>query len=144
MSDTTSSTDSSNNGSSGSKVWDDKDSDSKDSRAEKELKKCLKDYSRNEPLLKRRLRWCLFIVKQVAYFKYLRWKLIVLYGLQSSSLEYVCAWYKDKGALLQGHMYMTPKCVCFYSNILGYETKVSVYSNNGYLLSIFCVVGSSV
>ena len=54
MSDTTSSD------SKSGKVYD--DSDSKDSRAEKELKKCLRDYNKSEQLLKRRLQYTVDVI----------------------------------------------------------------------------------
>ncbi|KAL5482231.1 hypothetical protein EMCRGX_G022530 [Ephydatia muelleri] len=36
--------------------------------------------------------------------------------------SYCCAWQRD--ILVQGHLYVTATCFCFYSNILGWETKV--------------------
>ena len=48
----------------------------------------------------------------------------LLFLILSLTLEYSCAWHRDGSLLIQGHMYITANYVCFYSSILGWETKV--------------------
>ncbi|XP_003388869.2 PREDICTED: GRAM domain-containing protein 1B-like [Amphimedon queenslandica] len=40
--------------------------------------------------------------------------------------QYSCAWHRDGSLLIQGHLYITANYVCFYSSILGWETKLVI------------------
>ena len=43
----------------------------------------------------------------------------------SLAVGYSCSWQRE--ILVQGHLYITANWICFYSNILGWESKVGVY-----------------
>ena len=49
---------------------------------------------------------------------------VVILFLSSYSTGYACAWQRE--ILVQGHLNITPNCFCFYSSILGWESKVCV------------------
>ena len=79
----------------------------KTSQSEIELAKCLNG-RQTEPSLKR-----VFIVVYCCC-------LLLLFIV----IDYSCAWHKDGSILIHGKVYITGYHVCFYSNILGWETKV--------------------
>lgn len=78
------------------------------SSSEIDLNRCLEEAGETEPLLKRMIN-----IRDINIYNY-----------DISSIEYVCAWNKDGSFLIQGHLYITPHYICFYSNILSWETKV--------------------
>ena len=43
----------------------------------------------------------------------------------SLAVGYSCSWQRE--ILVQGHLYITANWICFYSNILGWESKVGVH-----------------
>jgi hypothetical protein len=48
--------------------------------------------------------------------------------------QYSCAW-NNGSILIQGHLYITANHICFYSNILGWETKLLIKCRE--VISIF-------
>lgn len=38
--------------------------------------------------------------------------------------EYSCAYVKHAPLLIQGTLYLTTKCICFYANLVAYEEKL--------------------
>ena len=105
------------------------------SSSQLELNRCLEtDNINSEPLLKR--MELLFYLLSFFLSSPLSFNLLIhvhtcvfdificsfLFPLLYS--EYSCAWHRDGSLLIQGHLYITANYVCFYSSILGWETKV--------------------